>query len=422
MRKARIFVFSGWLDSCIYIVNYLGHTGKYDFYVGDSWDYSAASYSKYCKGFLRLPPLAEDDLCQKMIVEFCQREGIDAVIPAGHHEVLFLSKYKEEFLKSGIALAIPDYDQVALAADKLKLAEFTAKHGIPYPKTYSLAEVPAEEVLKNEGLPLCIKTRRGTGQMDQGICHNTWKFFNHVRYMRTKYPPEEIVIQRFIEGGLDMDCMYTTGLLYDKRYQLKAVVPTKKIRSRPYTGGSGVCVKPVNNREVKELCVKTMGAFRTWEGIADVEVKYGRAEGQYFLIEINPRVWGFTTHGVTVSGVNIVDMLIRVTLGEEVEERWEFREDTYSTDLITDFLLLTDLLKDLVTDPGRQNILRLLGSYRYPYLIRNRYPDVRRIADLDPGDIKPFLSKLFRLRKALVRAVLPTNAGRKEKVRYSAYA
>jgi predicted ATP-grasp superfamily ATP-dependent carboligase len=103
-----------------------------------------------------------------------------------------------------------------------------------------------------------------------------------------------------------------------------------------------------------------------WHGIAEVEYVTHAETGTYYLIEINPRVWGGVNSAIA-SGLDIAEILIRTALGRQVEPtnykrgirtRWFwadirvlpnfFKHSTSRTGAILDYLKL--MFNDTKTD------------------------------------------------------------------------
>ena len=415
IRKTKVLLLGGWQDSALTILKHFKNNSQYQFYVGDRWEYSVSRFSRYCNGFILLPDFAEDEKAYlKELIKSYKDNKIDVLLPIPQDEMVLVSRNKDRLLKEGLRFLVPDYDLLEIAIDKYKLGEHLLKHSIPYPQTYCLANYTGQEILEKEGLPLITKLRRGTGQHDQRISYDEAGFFRHLEMVISKYGREEIIVQKFIQG-LEIEAMYTVGLLCDQNSELVTVVPTKKIRSRPYSGGSGVCVKTVVDASITEICEKAICSFGKWVGIMDIEVKIDPHNGKVYLIEINPRPWGVPMFAVLLSGVNIIDLWIKAVEGEKIQRKKEYTEGVYSVDIVNDYLLFMDLLKDIFT-AHRKSALKNLKSYIFPYFSNHHSFSLSSCIDFDYLDPLPFLFKLFRLRRNLLYSLLPTSKGRRDRV------
>jgi hypothetical protein len=65
-----------------------------------------------------------------------------------------------------------------------------------------------------------------------------------------------------------------------------------------------------------------------WVGVASLECKYDERDGEYKLIEINPRPWAILKVSVDC-GVNVPLLYYRLAQGETVPEQHDFVEGRY---------------------------------------------------------------------------------------------
>ena len=65
----------------------------------------------------------------------------------------------------------------------------------------------------------------------------------------------------------------------------------ERIWEYPVTGGPSVYARTVCDRRLEELGLRLLRALR-WNGVAMVEFRKAAVDGDYRLMEINPRFWG----------------------------------------------------------------------------------------------------------------------------------
>lgn len=410
--KKKILLLGGWQESAFVILKTLGQCTEFEFYVADCWENSATRYSKYCRQFFLLPKISDRNNYIEQLLQICKFNEIDCLLPLPQEELILVSMYKKKFAESSTKLLVPDYEVVDTAVDKMKLGVLLNENGIKYPKTYLMEEYDASKLADEMVFPVITKLRRGTGQKDQRISYTKNNFLMHLESVIQKYGKDEIIVQEFIPG-YEIDAMFTVGILCDQNGNIKINVPTKKIRSRPYTGGSGICVTAVKNAAVEDICSRTIKALGWWQGICDIEVKYDHRSNSYCIIEINPRPWGSPMMALAKSGIDINFWWIQATLGNPLPDNLGFNEGVFTTDFFNDILLLTDLIKDLFT-PKINDAKKVLKTYKRPYFYPGLYAGLNLLADIDIKDPTPFLWKIYRLRKRLFWALLPTNRDRRE--------
>ena len=389
--KLNVLMVSGWVDQAFTFVRSFSRQERINLFIADCWPNSACGHSKYCKGFHLVPSFEEQDYIPA-ILEVCRQEKIDIVLPVHQEDLVEIAKQKDLFESAGFRLPIPDYPLIELAIDKYRMAVLAKENGILAPETHLLSEIRSSDLGRRIALPILVKLRNSTGQRGQKKVCNVTAFETHIDSLLERYAQDDIIIQEYIPGTV-RDAMYTVGLLYDHDHSLKACIPLKKIRSRPYTGGTAICTVADNRPDVREMAIKLMSAFRKWEGIADVEIKID-PEGQPRFIEVNPRPWG-SIYGSYVAGVDLPTIWLKVALREDIEPVTDFQEGVYGSFLSRDLVLLRDLLKDLL-NKEEKDAWQVLRTYTRPYLRKGKNARNPATSDFVLDDLKPFLKNLAR--------------------------
>lgn len=390
-EKLNVLLVSGWVDHAFTFVRSFSRQEHINLFVADCWPNSACGHSRYCKRFHLIPGFQEPEYIPA-IREVCRQESIDIVLPIHQEDLVEIAQHKWQLEADGFRVPIPDYPLIDLAIDKYRMAILASEAGISVPETHLLSEIKASDLGRTIELPILVKLRRSTGQRGQKKIASVEAFETHIQSLLKTHAEDDIIIQEFIAGTV-RDAMYTVGLLYDHRHHLKACVPLKKIRSKPYTGGTAICTVARNHPAVHEMAIRVMNTFSEWEGIADVEIKID-PEGKPRFIEVNPRPWG-SIYGSYVAGVDFPALWLKVALREEFETISEFEEGVYGSFLSRDLVLLRELVKQ-VFGKERKEIWPVLGTYAWPYLRRGKKASFTKTSDFVLDDLKPFFKNLAR--------------------------
>jgi predicted ATP-grasp superfamily ATP-dependent carboligase len=294
------------------------------------------------------------------------------------------------------------------------MAKLASENGIATPATYLLSEIEGsawpfqdtlttglEDVVGAIGFPMLTKLRDSTGQRGQKLVQNVGELQAQLGFLLDEYSPEEIILQEFIPGSVE-DNMYTVGLVYNHHHELRACVPLNKIRSKPYNGGTAICTKAENRRDVHNLAVRLMDCLGEWEGIADVEVKIDPRNGEPRFIELNPRPWG-SIYGAYAAGVDFPMLWVEVAQREDFDPIEGYQEGVHASFLTRDLLLLAEIAGGLFSD-SRAELWPVLKTFVWPYLRRSRNAQApvfatHRTSDFVLGDLRPFLKNVYRVRK-----------------------
>jgi predicted ATP-grasp superfamily ATP-dependent carboligase len=382
---------SGWVDQAFTFIRSFSRQKQISLFIADCWPNSACGHSKYCKK-LHLVPSFEEVGYIPALLEVCRQEKIDIVLPVHQEDLVEIAKHKSLFESEGFRLPIPDYPLIELAIDKYRMAILAKENEIATPETYLLSEIRSGDLGRRIVLPVLVKLRNSTGQRGQKKIGDAATFESHIGTLLETYEQDDIIIQEYIPGTV-RDTMYTVGLLYDHGHRLKACIPLKKIRSRPYTGGTAICTVAENRPDVREMAIKVMSAFGAWEGIADVEIKID-PEGKPRFIEVNPRPWG-SIYGSYVAGVDLPVLWLKVALYEDFGTVCDFQEGVYGSFLSRDLVLLRDLVGNLFSNE-RMYAWQVLRTYSRPYLGKGKNARYTATADFVLDDLRPFFKNLAR--------------------------
>ena len=277
---------------------------------------SVSSFSRYVERVIRVEDLRDE------------RKAVDAVLEAGHkfnlrNWVLFptrdetvaaFSRHRDE-LASFFRVTTPGWDSIQWAWDKKRTYELAEQLGIPCPKTWNLRcaeELPA--LFKR--LPLAIKPA-----VKENFFYATgakaWRAETEadLREMYAKaaaqIKPEEILIQEIIPGGGSQQLSYCAFFRDGKAHN---VLLARRERQHPHEfGRAATYVETIDLPAIEELSERFLRAIDFY-GIVEVEFKQDPRDGQYKLLDVNARTWGFHVLGAA-AGVDFPALLFADQIG-----------------------------------------------------------------------------------------------------------
>src|SRR5262245_23200148 len=184
----------------------------------------------------------------------------------------------ELFLRSrdilGAPMMLPPEPGFCIAADKRRTFAYAASLGIPIPQTLPAArwrELPC---------PLVFKHPR-TGAM---IVQTPQKAREQADAVGATL--QEYVVQEYIPGENGFGYF---GFFQEGR-ELGHFMHERLMRF-PKGGGPSVIARAIHNPRVRELG-KALLESLGWHGVAMVEFKRSDRNGEFYLMEINPKLWG----------------------------------------------------------------------------------------------------------------------------------
>lgn len=306
----NVLLTDGRLRTCLYVARSLGKKGI-DVFVGESaWLHPhfnnprkvATFMSSYCKGYFFYPHYADS----KSFISFMAKiaKKYDALIPINENTIIPICKNSSKFNN----VLLPDFQDLEIALDKLRVAEKCAKIGIPIPRTFVPQDYTELKNLSKElTYPVFIKLRHeGLMFPRYRICHSPKILLQEYTNLQKIETP---IIQEQIKG-------FGTGLfaLFDKEHRLKAYFIHKRIREYPITGGVSTFSESFWDRQVLEYGVKLLKSLN-WVGVGMVEFRYDIEHGIPRVLEVNPRFWGSLPLAI-FSGIDFPYLLYKLIIGE----------------------------------------------------------------------------------------------------------
>lgn len=256
-----------------------------------------------------------DIKANESLYELLEREHFDVLIPVSDMTVPFVSKNKaliEE--KYGVKCGVPNYEQVYQVEDKSRFMAFCDDNDVPHPKTIRLTQNMLDEAATVVGFPALIKPDYSVGA--RGITR-----VNTLVELRESYPVVSAkygscTLQELIEN---QEYYYNVMLYRDKNGHFLGHAILKIVRMYPIAAGSSSCGLTVENEKLLNICKECLDKLN-WVGMADFDVLQRLDNGEYKIIEINPRVPA-SLRAAAISGVNLPQIIALDTLGMEVQKQ-----------------------------------------------------------------------------------------------------
>lgn len=244
-----------------------------------------------------------DIKADESLYSLLEKAHFDVLIPISDFTVSFISKNKDEIERRfGVKCGVAAYEQVYQVEDKSRFMAFCETNDIPHPKTKGLAGEPLEEIASYIGFPAMIKPDFSVGA--RGVTR-----VNSLEELKKRYPLThsqygECTLQELIENE---EFYYNVMLYRDEGGNYPAHAISKIVRMYPIRAGSSSCLITVENEELLQVCKDCLEKLN-WVGMADFDVLQRLDNGEYKIIEINPRVPA-SLRAAAVSGVNFPEVI-----------------------------------------------------------------------------------------------------------------
>jgi len=288
-------------------------------------------------------PLTTNPQYIPIIKSICFRERIHLVIPTIDDELPLFGRYVDEFLTTGIRVAVSSERTGLVCNDKFATAAFLSDKGIPFAPTW----LPGELHFSELKYPLFLKPRSGRGSVGahQIINERELRFF-------LDYVPNPVV-QEYLFGK-----EFTIDVLADFSGKIISVVPRERMVVRSGVTDRG---RTVNHPGLIQLAVNAAQALDI-RGPANIQAKLHNDKATLF--EVNPRFSG----GIPLTigaGADFPAWLIEMCCGRDVQPRiGRFTDGLIMTCYESALFLSDDAAKGMVAEaPPKENLgMQALGK------------------------------------------------------------
>lgn len=316
--------------------------------------------SRYASRSLRWPP--GDSFKQvEFLANLAVREGLKgwALFPTTDPLVTLVARHHKA-LGAHYRLTIPPWDVLQWVCDKRLLHRLAQDLGLNQP--WSFFPRKRDDVASLDWrFPVILKPALRLG-FNRFTKSKAWPAGDRASLL-SRYDeasalvgPEMVMIQEVVPGWGESQFSYA-ALCRDG--QPVASIVARRIRQFPMDFGRfSTYVETVDDPRVDEAAARLLAAVG-FTGIVEIEFKKDSRDGQYKLLDVNPRVWGWHTLGQR-AGVDFPHLLWLLVKGEplpQVRGRTGERWRRFSADLP---MAIYEILK------GRLSVWEYLRSLRVP--------------------------------------------------------
>jgi propionyl-CoA carboxylase alpha chain len=327
------------------------------------------------------PPAAESYLVIDRIVEACRQTGAEAVHP-GYGFLSEREAFPAALAAAGIVFIGPNPQAIAAMGDKIESKRFAAKakvSTVPGHLGVIADEIQALRIAEEIGFPVMIKASAGGGGKGMRIAYRKAEvaegFVRARSEAKSSFGDDRVFIEKFIENPRHVEIQ----VLGDKHGQVIHL-------------GERECTIQRRNQKVVEEAPSPLLDAATRKKMGDQAVALAKAVGydsagtvefvagqdrSFYFLEMNTRLQ--VEHPVTelVTGIDLVEHMIRIAAGEKLTLRqadmrlkgWAVETRIYAEDPYRGF----------VPSPGR------LVKYRPPAELRADGVTVRNDTGVTEG-------------------------------------
>lgn len=268
-------------------------------------------------------PSAGKDAVWDRIMEIHEKEKLDVILPNFDAELFTFMLMEDALREKGIKTFLPTIKQFE-EREKTNLVKFGKKYNVLIPKSMSLTSLNDIAKIKDEfEFPVLVKGKF----YDAYVAYNSEQVISHYNKISSKWGLP-VIIQEFIKGTE----VNVVALGDGNGNTIGAVPMRKQFITDKGKAWSGIAISDQNLLKISRELIKQT----KWRGGMELELIL-TTKGEYYLIEINPRLpaWVYLAVG---AGQNLPEALVNLALGEEVAPYDTYKAGTmfirYSYDII----------------------------------------------------------------------------------------
>lgn len=280
-----------------------------------------ASFSRYTQRTLPWPE-GDEESQAAYLLDLAEQHQLKqwVLFPTSDESAALLSKFHAT-LSRRFRISTPTWDVLRWAYDKRLTYQLAAEQQVPYPITLQPA-TEADLATAPLDFPVILKPATHA-VMSRFTADKAWPAANReellarYRQARELIPPDQILIQERIPGGGESQFSYA-ALCCDG----EPIASLTARRTRQYPVDFGYSSSFVETLDVPEIVApskRLLSAMR-YTGLVEVEYKLDARNGCYKLLDINPRLWTWSTLG-SPAGIDFPYLLWRIIVGKRVRKR-----------------------------------------------------------------------------------------------------
>lgn len=239
------------------------------------------------------------------LLELCDKERIDLLIPTIDTDLLLLAKSKHQFEEIGTRVLVSTYEKVKVCRDKRYTSAFFTQCGLKSP-------IPVDGVERyGGGFPCFIKPKDGSSSIHAYRVDTEEELRTYARQV------PDYIIQPFIEGR-----EYTIDIMCDFYGEPIFITPRERLAVR---SGEVLKTQICLDEKIIEECKLLIAEYKPC-GPITVQMIRQNGTGDDYFIEINPRFGGGAPLSMK-AGADAAESILRLLQGEDGKHQSKEIED-----------------------------------------------------------------------------------------------
>ena len=297
------------------IVRSLGRKGVPICVIDD--EYSISRLSRFVSCASRVPNLRDEPRIVDSLLEIGQRFQLNGwVLYPTREEIVAAVSRKRRLLSELFRVPTPEWETVKWAWDKRNTYRLANQLSIPAPKTWYLRDVT--ELQSIDGHPPWVIKPAIKENFIYATKAKAWRADSRAELIERFCEaatlvggPGEVMVQELIPGDGNQQFAYCA---FFKDGAAIGSMTVRRRRQHPAEfGRASTFVETIEEPIVEELSQRFLRAINYY-GLVELEYKFDTRTGEYKLLDVNARTWGYHTLGLR-AGVDFPYLLFADQMG-----------------------------------------------------------------------------------------------------------
>ena len=236
-------------------------------------------------------PEVEPGPLLERLLRFAPGDRRPVLIPTTDAFLLFMSRLRSDLGKAFI-FSLPTEDIAEAIVDKRRQYPLAERYGLPCPYTL-VAENHRALLHRTDQIAFPVFLKPAYSHLWRPVFRNKGLLVQDSVALKQALETVaarrmDVVIQNVVSGPATNHfevCVYI-----DQQNRPIAVFTTRKLRQWPIDFGIGTLIESTHHRELEQLSVNFLKVI-AFKGTAAIEFKRDVKSGQFFMLEINARLW-----------------------------------------------------------------------------------------------------------------------------------
>jgi propionyl-CoA carboxylase alpha chain len=294
---------------------------------------------------------AESYLVIDKIIAACKQTGAEAVHP-GYGFLSENRAFQEALDKAGIAFIGPGAHAISAMGDKIeskKLAKAAGVNTVPGYMGVIKDSAEAVKIANEVGYPVMLKASAGGGGKGMRLAWNDEEasegFVSATNEAKSSFGDDRVFVEKFIEEPRHIEIQIIADSHGNICYLGERECSIQRRHQKVIEEAPSPFLTPELRKSMGEQAVALARAV-DYKSAGTVEFIVGGATGEFYFLEMNTRLQ--VEHPVTelVTGLDLVELMIRVAAGEKLPftqddvtlEGWAVESRVYAEDPFRNFM------------------------------------------------------------------------------------